>query len=122
MLPSIFVQDTEITNDDLGDVMEKLWDARTKWYYIGVRFGITAPELDVIEMESKSDVSEMFRKMIREWLKKGENCTWRAVYDALNHRTVEQKRIAEELKSWLVARPVKGELCPSVKSPAHPTW
>ena len=103
---SFFIQDTEIAVDDLGVVMEKLWDARTKWYYIGVQFGITVSDLDVIEMEPKSDVTEMFRKMIMTWLKKGENCTWRTVYDALKHCTVEQQRIAENLKSWLV----KGEL------------
>ena len=64
-----------------------MWNARTKWYFIGVRFGLAAPQLDAIDVEEK-EVDEKFRKMVKKWLETGEGCTWNAVYDALKHPTV----------------------------------
>ena len=74
-----------------------MWPARTKWYFIGVRFNIQASQLDVIE-RNDSDIDSQFRNMIKKWLDIGEGCTWRAVYDALRDSTVNHNATAEELK------------------------
>ena len=71
----------------LRDVIHKMWNARTKWYFIGIQFNIADSDLDAIEADSK-DVDEKLRKMIESWLKTGENCNWEAVDDALKNPTV----------------------------------
>ena len=64
-----------------------MWNARTKWYFIGVRFGLVAPDLDAIDADEK-EVDNKFGKMIKVWLNKGEDCNWKAVHNALKHPTV----------------------------------
>lgn len=65
-----------------------MWHARTKWVFIGDRFGLDASELDAIDREQNLTVEDKFRKMVKKWLETGEGCTWRAVDDALKHPTV----------------------------------
>jgi hypothetical protein len=82
------MDDDELTIDDLSDVVEIMWNAKTKWYFIGVRFGLMAPALDAIDADEK-DVNNKFTRMVKEWLNKGENCNWKAVHSALEHPTVD---------------------------------
>ena len=46
-----------------------------------------APALDAIDADEK-DVNNKFTRMVKEWLNKGENCNWKAVFSALEHPTV----------------------------------
>ena len=39
--------------------------------------------------------------MIKTRLKKSEPCTWRELYDALNHLTVDMPSVADKLKPKL---------------------
>ena len=84
-----------------------MWRARTKWYFIGVRFNIQVSQLDVIE-KNDSDIDRQFGNMIKKWLDIGDGCTWKAVYDALRHHTVDHNKTAEELKIQLKQR-IKGQ-------------
>ena len=88
--------DVELSIADLPTVLDKMWNARTKWYFIGVRFEIMAPDLDAIEAGSKN-IGDMFRKMIATWLEKGRARTWRAIYNALEHPTVGQHSLANDI-------------------------
>jgi hypothetical protein len=91
----------ELSIEYFSDVISLSWDARKKWYFIGVRLSMPVSELDVIE-KNKNDIDEQFRNMIKKWLEMGgKGCTWKAVYDALRHHTVGHNSIAEELKKTL---------------------
>ena len=92
------LQDFELcADDDLKDILAFMWPARTKWHFIGLRFNIQASQLKVIE-KNDSDIDNRFLNMINKWLDIGEGCTWRAVYDALRHSTVDHNATAEKLK------------------------
>lgn len=78
-----------------------MWEAREKWYNIGLCFNIPPSKLDVIKKESVDDIDEMFRKMIKEWLQKGYCCNWKTAYDALKSPTVDKGSTAENLREWL---------------------
>ena len=82
--------------------MEQMWEAREKWYNIGLYFEIKSSQLDVIISESKDDIDEMFRKMIKQWLQVGHCCNWKTVYDALKSPTVSKESTAEKLSEWLI--------------------
>lgn len=53
--------------DDLREVLKAVWDARTKWYYIGLELGIEPATLDAIEKDHKSS-DDQFRHMLKKWL------------------------------------------------------
>ena len=74
---------------------DTLWNARRKWYDIGVCFNINIPDLQVIDEEN--DVNTKFRKMIIKWLEKGVNCTWRMICDVLRHPTVDMNGLAKDI-------------------------
>ena len=82
--------------DDFANVQEALWDARSKWHNIGIRLNLTVSELDA---ESRFGLEEKFNLMIKTRLKKSEPCTWRELYDALNHPTVDMSKVAEKLRA-----------------------
>ena len=83
--------------EDLSDVQDELWDARIKWYNIGLRLGILAPDLDVIENDG-GDTEAWFRNMLRKWLRQGKNCTWEALIKALSSPSVGQTMLAKRMQ------------------------
>ncbi|CAI8026167.1 hypothetical protein GBAR_LOCUS15059 [Geodia barretti] len=91
-----------LVDRDLLTVMEQMWEAREKWYYIGLYFEIPPSQLDVIKSESKDDIDEMFTKMIKQWLQVGHCCNWKTVYDALKSPTVSKESTAEKLSEWFI--------------------
>ena len=82
--------------------MEALWGARLSWYNIGLRLNVKTDDLDIIDKEAGNDCGEKLRRMISARLKMTEDCTWTELYDALTHRTVNETKVAEEMKKCKV--------------------
>ena len=87
----------ELKEEDLSEVQDELWDARIKWYNIGLRLGILAPDLDVIENDG-GDTEARFRSMLRKWLREGKNCTWEALIKALSSPSVGLEMLAKHIQ------------------------
>ena len=102
VLSDFFMPQAErlFVSKDLQIVMEKMWEAREKWYNIGLCFEIPSSQLDVIKKDSK-DTDEMFTSMIKEWLGRGHSCTWSTAHDALKNPIVDKGSVAEKLGEWL---------------------
>ena len=83
--------------DDFAQVQEALWKARSKWENIGTRLKLDVHELENIDAEGGMSVDKKFNLMIKARLKKLEPCTWRDLYDALNHPTVDMPDVASKL-------------------------
>ena len=90
---------------NFGEVQEAIWEARPKWYNIGIRLKLEVSDLDAIDAESGIDLEEKFNRMIKCWLKRSEPCTWTVLYDALKHKTVDMPNVAAKLK----LEPLTGE-------------
>ena len=58
----------ELNIKDLRAVQKAAWDARAKWYNIGLELDIDPGTLDVIEGNNK-DIDKQFRAMLTTWLK-----------------------------------------------------
>ena len=84
--------------DNFGEVQEAIWEARHKWYNIGVRLKLEVSDLDAIDAESGINLEEKFNRMIKCWLKRIEPCTWTDVCEALKHPTVAMPNVAENMK------------------------
>ena len=89
-----------LTTDDLQLVLNAAWDARCKWYNIGIQLGINSSDLDAIRMRCHNDPDNCFRELIKNWLR-GNNPrpTWSAIATALRARSVGHERIAVETES-----------------------
>ena len=72
-----------------------MWYARRTWHNIGVRFEIGVLDLEVIDKES--DIDTKFNEMIKRWLNRGVNCTWRTICDVLKHPTVHMEGLANNI-------------------------
>ena len=92
----IVKQGSTLTLDDYAEVSAALWDARHKWFPIGVRFAVKITDLEAIRNEN--DVEERFHRMVTTWLKAGKNCNWKHICEALGHPTVGMQHMAEKLR------------------------
>ena len=83
---------------NFGEVQDAIWEARYKWYNIGIRLKLEVSDLDAIVAEPGIDLEEKFNRMIKCWLKRGESCMWTVLYEALKHKTVNMPNVAEKVK------------------------
>ena len=87
----------QLSIDDFAQVQEALWEARYKWKNIGIRLKLAVSVLDCIDAEPGIGIDEKFDRMLKTRLKQLEPCTWRDLYDALNHSTVGMSDVANKL-------------------------
>ena len=92
---------SQLSINDFAQVQEALWEARYKWKNIGIRLKMALPDLDCINAEPGIGIDEKFDRMLSTRLKKLEPCTWRDLYDALNHPTVAMSDVASKLSAKL---------------------
>ena len=88
----------ELTPDDLCDVLEAVWEARSKWYNIGLQLGITSGTLDSISKANNQNPDDCLTAMIKDWLRSGRpKPLWAAVARALKSPMVGYAQLAEQL-------------------------
>ena len=87
----------KLTIDNLGDVLEAVWEARSEWYNIGLKLGISAGTLDSIEATNQNP-GRCLTAMIKDWLRSGRpKSSWAAVARALKSPMVGYAQLAEQL-------------------------
>ena len=80
--------DGVLREEDLFDIQEKLWDARSKWKNIGLGLKIRPPDLQVIDRNHHDD-DDKFQGVILKWLQiGGKDRTWAALCEVLSARSV----------------------------------
>ena len=79
-------------------MQDVLWEAKLKWYNIGLRLKMKSHELDAINKEAGDDTGEKLTLMIKSRLNMAEHCTWKDLYEALKHHTVCMQDVADKLK------------------------
>ena len=87
-----------LTKDDLFDIQENLWDARSKWRNVGLAIKIRHPDLEVIDQENR-DIDAKFQSMILLWLKNGKDCTWATLCKGLEARSIGLSDLAARIRS-----------------------
>ena len=92
------VSAANLTIDDLGDVLESVWEARSKWYNIGLKLGVSVGTLDSISKAANQNPDDCLTAMIKDWLRNGKpKPTWAAVAKALKSPMVGYAQLAEQL-------------------------
>ena len=108
-----------LTTGDLKMVLNSVWDARTKWYNIGIQLDIDVSVLDAIKHDS-DEVDSRLTAMLTNWLKRTTpSPNWEALADALKSPAVGYGHLAEciEKKLWERSKPT--ELSSFVNSYKH---
>ena len=88
----------DLVPDNLKDVQDLVWDARTKWSNLGLELGIKIADLEVIGKNNRSDVDTCFKKMLLMWLRMVDPFpSWEGLVLALGKSSVGRKDIAEKI-------------------------
>ena len=83
---------------DLKTVQGALWDAKCKWYNLGLELGLDRSTLDTISANQREQVEDCFREVLSKWLDL-VTPSWKALVKALRAPTVDFLRIASEIES-----------------------
>lgn len=88
----------ELKLDDLNTVLEELYEARTKWYFIGLKLKVPVDTLDSIKAQS-DDPNECLLQVLKHWLKTVDpKPMWEALVDGLRGRLVEEHQLASSIE------------------------
>ena len=94
----------ELKLDDLNTVLEELYEARTKWYFIGLKLKVPVDTLDSIKTQS-DDPNECLLQVLKHWLKMVDpKPMWEALVDALRGRLVEEHQLANSVEEKYCCR------------------
>ena len=79
-----------------NNVFGKLYEAREKWYNIGVKLGIKTTDLNEIKHDHGDKLEPCLREMIQLWLRQ-IGVTWEKLIDALRDETVGFYHLANSI-------------------------
>ena len=109
-----------MTTKDLGTVQAALWDARPKWYNIGIQLGIDVTDLDVIRDRNMKNADECITEMIVNWLRKASHPpTWNSIVKALQSPTVNLMQMAETIEQSDLCSDAKKENNSEISNKTH---
>ena len=86
-----------LTPDDLATVKRFLFEAKRKWYNIGLELGVKDSMLDEIKAGHGTDYDACLREMLQIWLRFYPNKpTWDRLADALGEQAVAENELADK--------------------------
>ena len=80
--------------DDLQDVYTKLYEARGKWFEIGLALKLKFTILKAIEIEQSNNQSDCLREMLAYRIQSGGPLTWTDLCNCLRHPTIGRNDLA----------------------------
>lgn len=83
-----------LSSMDLKEVRNLIYDARLKWYDIGVELNIDVVTLDCIKSNFDNKHGQCLLEVLKLWLKSHIPPTWNALADALAADPVNEKALA----------------------------
>ena len=90
---------SSLNSGDLSKVRNVLWDARSKWYDIGVELEFKVGDLDAIKCAHRDDVGQCLTDMIARWLSRNDpKPYWTTLCDALLKPAVGRGDITESIQ------------------------
>ena len=108
-----------LTTGDLKKVRNSVWDARAKWYDIGIELEIDVSVLEAIKSDN-DDVALCLTTMLTGWLKQTTpSPTWEALADALKSPAVGCGHLAERIEKKIWDRSKPTELSSFVNNYKH---
>ena len=88
-----------ISIENLGDALDMLYDARYKWFDIGLALKVNYSTLKTIEKEQLNNQDSSLREMLAYRIQSGDSLTWCDLSDCLTQPSVGKKELAERIKT-----------------------
>ena len=98
-LAPIYLSPTgHLTIEDLRTVQSAVWEARPKWYNLGLQLDITVADLDAIKGRNLKNADECLTELFHLWLRRVDpQPTWGAIEKALRSPTVNLSQLAAKI-------------------------
>jgi len=94
----IYIPSGQLTLEDLGELIQAMYEARAKWYHIGVQLKLSVGTLDAIRSEF-SDTTACLTEMCSHWLRRIDpHPSWVALIGALKSPPVGEGQLAQQLR------------------------
>ena len=107
-----------LTSSDLKQVVSSVWEARTKWFHIGIQLDMETSNLQVIKTNCHSEVDMCFTEMLTTWLKRmNPPPTWETLVDALKSQPVGYEQLADTIQKTHFKTSKSNHTC---NAPNHP--
>ena len=90
--------DNKLSINDLGDICEEIYEARTKAHDIGLALKVPEDALQSIDARF-DDPGDRLREMLAAWLKKDSEPTWQDVLKALRRNMVGHSKLASDIEA-----------------------
>ena len=87
----------KLKKDNLCTIHMELYNARKRWYDIGLALEVPVAVLDQIRQEFSSP-SDCLLEVLKHWLQSSPLPTWEDVCAALRSRTVGERPLAQQLE------------------------
>ena len=97
LFPILIADKNFLRNDNLVELQKLIWEARTKYYYIGLELGLDATTLNSIEQSQYHQVDDCFHAVLDACIRKGITKT--KIVDALKSPTVGNDMIADQVQN-----------------------
>ena len=94
------VVEHHLNSSNLKGVTDKAWEARVKWFEIGLQLEMDVAELESIEKANLHQPEKCFTVMLTSWLRQKE-ATWEKLIEALNSKQVGHAQLAESIHTSL---------------------
>ena len=79
---------------ELKDVVNALWPTRSKFYTLGLNLDIDVGTLDTFK---KKDIDDAFSDVIKTWLRRTPEPSWKVIVEALRKPSVKEETLANEI-------------------------
>ena len=87
----------QLTLEDLSEVRGALYEARAKWYHIGIELELSLGTLDAIQ--SDFSATDCLTEMCSHWLRRIDpRPSWEALTKALENPPVGEGHLAQQLR------------------------
>ena len=88
-----------LTLDDLKVVQHSMWDARTKWFNLGLQLNVKPTSLVAIQQNNKEHTDACMNEMLIMWLNQSNPPpTWSSLVAALKQSTVGLGQLADSIE------------------------
>ena len=115
----VLIPSGQLTLDDLSEVRGALYEARAKWYHIGVELKLSVGTLNAIRSEF-TDKNGCNTEMCSHWLRRIDpHPSWEALTKALESLPVGEGHLAQQLRDKYC--PGREETIPHVYSTPGPS-
>ena len=83
-------------------LLEDTFDARAKWYFIGLYLNLPSSTLDTMKKDMNTS-EESYTEVLKQWLQRGE-ATAKKLVDALESKTVNESSLVARLRQKYAKR------------------